>query len=84
MKPFHYLILLPLFLCASLALMSCESEGSSDIEMTTVSKSGWSTVKHFNYKEHSYILFSWSQYSNGIVHDPDCPCSKGHNPEVEK
>ena len=32
------------------------------------------TVYKYEYDGHKYILFGDSEYNNGIVHDPDCPC----------
>lgn len=32
------------------------------------------TVYRYEYDGHKYILFGDSEYNNGIVHDPDCPC----------
>lgn len=32
------------------------------------------SVYRYEYDGHKYILFGDSEYNNGIVHDPDCPC----------
>lgn len=32
------------------------------------------TVHRYEYDGHKYILFGDSEYDNGVVHDPDCPC----------
>jgi uncharacterized protein YxeA len=32
------------------------------------------TVYRYEYDGHKYILFGDSEYNNGVVHDPDCPC----------
>lgn len=74
MKSLPFFLLLPLLLCASLALMSCGSERELGIEYTQVNQSLSGRTEHFNYEDHAYILFSFSRSSNGIVHDPDCPC----------
>ena len=37
------------------------------------------TVYRYEYDGHKYILFGDSEYNNGVVHDPDCPC---HTVEV--
>lgn len=38
-------------------------------------------IKVITYKGHDYIVFSASKWSNGITHDPDCPCrEKGGKP----
>ena len=42
----------------------------------------WSNIIHFEYKEHLYILFAHGT-STGVVHDPDCPCSKKVQPGHE-
>ena len=31
-------------------------------------------VYRYEYDGHKYILFGDSEYNNGVVHDPDCPC----------
>ena len=31
-------------------------------------------VYRYEYNGHKYILFGDSEYNNGVVHDPDCPC----------
>lgn len=31
-------------------------------------------VYKFQYNGHNYLMFSKSKFSNGVVHDPDCPC----------
>lgn len=36
-------------------------------------------VYRYEYNGHKYILFGDSEYNNGVVHDPDCPC---HTVEV--
>ena len=36
-------------------------------------------VYRYEYDGHKYILFGDSEYNNGVVHDPDCPC---HTVEV--
>ena len=41
------------------------------------SKGQWSkslTVYRYEYDGHKYILFGGSEFNNGVVHDPDCPC----------
>ena len=37
------------------------------------------TVYRYEYDGHKYILFGDSEFNNGVVHDPDCPC---HTVEV--
>lgn len=32
------------------------------------------SVYRYEYDGHKYILFGDSEYNNGVVHDPDCPC----------
>ena len=32
------------------------------------------TVYRYEYDGHKYILFGDSEFNNGVVHDPDCPC----------
>ena len=31
-------------------------------------------VYRYEYNGHKYILFGDSEFNNGVVHDPDCPC----------
>lgn len=40
-------------------------------------KEQWSkslAVYRYEYDGHKYILFGDSEFNNGVVHDPDCPC----------
>jgi hypothetical protein len=42
------------------------------------------TVYKYEYDGHKYILFGDSEYNNGVVHDPDCPChNKNTNTSIE-
>lgn len=34
-----------------------------------------SRMKTVTYKGHDYIVLSLSRRTNGITHDPDCPCN---------
>ena len=42
------------------------------------------SVYRYEYNDHKYILFGDSEYNNGVVHDPDCPChNKNTNTSIE-
>lgn len=54
-----------------LAFASCSEE-----EMKQYIKEQNYPKKDVYYKGHHYLIWDNSNYLNGVVHDPDCPCHK--------
>ena len=54
-----------------LAFASCSEE-----EMKQYIKEQNYPKEDVYYKGHHYLIWDNSNYLNGVVHDPDCPCSQ--------
>ena len=53
------------------------TECESHREFVNIKLKNWSktlSVYRYEYDGHKYILFGDAEGSNGVVHDPDCPC----------
>lgn len=79
MKKIFYIITI------ALLLVSCYSDTTYETSYVDGTKEyvdinfgeQWSenlTVYRYEYDGHKYILFGDSEFNNGVVHDPDCPC----------
>lgn len=88
MKKIIYIIAMALCLSAcyfdsDAQMTECESHR----EFVNIKVKNWSktlSVYRYEYDGHKYILFGDAEGSNGVVHDPDCPCheqyvNKGKN-----
>ena len=40
------------------------------------SKRNWVDVTKYEYDGHTYLIFGRTVLTNGVVHDPDCACTK--------
>ena len=62
-------------LAACLCLASCVRRGITKVKDTGFGEGGEVWVMEFEYNGHKYLeLKDNSQYGQGWVHDPDCPC----------
>ena len=58
----------------------------SSCDFMKVHMDGWATpvnsndekldVSTYEYNGHTYLIFGHTTMTNGVVHDPDCRCSK--------
>ena len=83
MKKVIYIIATALLLasCCGTTYESSYTDGNKEymyIKLGTNSVKSL-TVYRYEYDGHKYILFGDSEFNNGVVHDPDCPC---HTVEV--
>ena len=79
MKKIFYIIATALLLascCSNTTYETSRINGTKEYVHINF-KGQWSkslTVYRYEYDGHKYILFGDSEYNNGVVHDPDCPC----------
>lgn len=52
-----------------LSLVSCSEEQKKKVRESLITPND-----EWFYKGHHYLEWNGSQYRNGIIHDPDCPC----------
>lgn len=67
-----------IFLLGLVFLCGCTNQ-EVKIETSPVNTIPFSSVTHFEYKNHQYIKFRTSRTREavgGVVHDPDCKCHK--------
>lgn len=60
-------------------LTSCkvEVDGETVVDVRRTRKNYDLKATHFEYNNHSYIIFRILQGAhNNVIHDPDCPCNK--------
>lgn len=55
----------------ALTLTGCEAETKEQRD-----ERYYHDIEVITYKGHDYIVLSSTKWSNGITHDPDCPCHK--------
>lgn len=66
-----------ILLIATVFLLFNLPTGESHAKSKTLhEKTGFYRINRITWEGHTYIDFAGSTSSNGVVHDPDCPCKK--------
>ena len=83
MKKVIYIIATALLLasCCGATYESSYTDGNKEYMYI---KLGTNSVKSLTVYRYEYILFGDSEYNNGVVHDPDCPCHTVEGPSKKE
>ena len=67
-------MLIVLGVASLMGLMGCSEEPVETVNNKPVYSPDGSSWYRVKFDGHIYVVMSGSQFRNGIVHDPDCPC----------